>query len=150
MLYSIRKMCGIYKLTHLLLVPHICVSESGQHWLRWWVVAYSAPSHYLNQCWVIVNWTLSRKLQWNLNKNTKLFIGGNAFVKLWPFCPEGDEFIDLVPCRSKWGSLPRVNISPLEKINGFSALSKYLALRAGAPFLLIESSEIIWFRVTSI
>ena len=42
-------------LTHLPLVWHICVSESGQHWFRKWLVAYSAPSHYLNQCWVIVN-----------------------------------------------------------------------------------------------
>ena len=25
-----------------------------------------APSHYLNQCWNIVNWTLGNKLQWNL------------------------------------------------------------------------------------
>ena len=32
------------------LVPHICVSESGQH------RAYSAPDLYLYQCWVIVNW----------------------------------------------------------------------------------------------
>ena len=41
--------------------------------------AYLAPSHYLNQCWVIVNWSLRNKLQWNLNWNTKLFIHGNAF-----------------------------------------------------------------------
>ena len=48
----------ILDLTHLFLVPYICVSESGQHWFRWWLVPYSAPSHYLNQCWVIVNWTI--------------------------------------------------------------------------------------------
>ena len=29
--------------------------ESGQQWFRKWLVAYSAPSHYLNQIWVIVN-----------------------------------------------------------------------------------------------
>ena len=46
-------------------MPHICVSESGQHWFREWLVAYSAPSHYLNQCWVIVNWTLRNTLLWN-------------------------------------------------------------------------------------
>ena len=47
--------------THLPLVPLtrplICVSESGQHWLKLWFVTYSAPSHYLNQCRVIVNLT---------------------------------------------------------------------------------------------
>ena len=25
---------------------------------------WTAPSHYLNQCWNIVNWTLGNKLQW--------------------------------------------------------------------------------------
>ena len=43
-------------LTHLPLVLHACVSESTQHWFRQWLVTYSAPSNYLNQCWVIVNW----------------------------------------------------------------------------------------------
>ena len=42
------------------------------------VVAYSAPSHHLNQCWVIVNWTLRNKLQWNFNQNIKLSIHENA------------------------------------------------------------------------
>ena len=69
----------IYILTHLPQVPHICDSELGQHWFRQWLVACSAPSHYLNQCWLIVNWTLRNKLQWNLNQNTKLFIYENAF-----------------------------------------------------------------------
>ena len=41
-------------------------------------VAYSAPSHYLNQCWFIVNWNLRNKLQWNFNENTKIFIHKNA------------------------------------------------------------------------
>ena len=57
-------------LTHPPLVPHMCVSESGQHWFRKWLVAYSAPSHYLNQCRIIVNWTLRNKFQWNCNRNT--------------------------------------------------------------------------------
>ena len=43
--------------SYLPLVPHICVSELGHHWFRYWLVAYSAPSHYLNQCWRIVHWT---------------------------------------------------------------------------------------------
>ena len=43
------------RLTHLPLVPHICVSDSGQHWFRWWLVAYSAPSHYLNKLGVIAS-----------------------------------------------------------------------------------------------
>ena len=38
-------------------------------------IAYPAPSHYLNQCWVIVNWN---KHQWNCTQNTTLFIHENA------------------------------------------------------------------------
>ena len=34
-------------------MPHICVSESWHHWFRKWLVAYSAPSHYLRQSWTI-------------------------------------------------------------------------------------------------
>ena len=55
-----------YALTHLSLVPHICVGEVGHHWFRQWLVACSAPSHYLNQCWLIVNWTPGNTSQWNL------------------------------------------------------------------------------------
>ena len=55
------------------------------------------PSHYLNQCWVIVSWTLRNKLQWNINR-----IQNFSFTKIhrkilsakWqPFCPGGDELI---------------------------------------------------------
>ena len=37
-----------------------------------------APSHYLNQCWNIVNWTLRNKLQWTFNRNYNIFIHENA------------------------------------------------------------------------
>ena len=40
---------------------------------------WPAPSHYLNQCWNVVNWTLRNKLQWNLNRNSNIFIQENAF-----------------------------------------------------------------------
>ena len=33
-------------------------------------------------CWLIVNWTLKNKPQWNWNQNTKLFIHKNAFEKI--------------------------------------------------------------------
>ena len=34
--------------------------------------------HYLNQCWIIVNWTLRNKLHWNFDQNTKQFIHENV------------------------------------------------------------------------
>ena len=63
-------------LTHIPLVPHICVGELGQHWFRYMyrLVACSAPSHCLNHCWLIVNWTPGNKFQWNLNRNYTIFI----------------------------------------------------------------------------
>ena len=80
-----------YILTHLLLVPHICIREPGQHWLRQWLVAYSAPSHCLNQCWPIVNWTPGNKFQWNLNWNSVIFIQENAFENV--VCHNGGHFV---------------------------------------------------------
>ena len=40
--------------------------------VRWW------PSHHLNKCWVIVNWTLMNKLQWNFNRIKKTFVQENV------------------------------------------------------------------------
>ena len=54
------------------------VSEPGQHWFEQWIVAYSVPSHYLNQWWFIVNWTLRNELRWNFNQNIIFFIHKNA------------------------------------------------------------------------
>ena len=59
------------QLPHLPLVPHICINELGQHWFRWWLVACSAPSHYLNRCWLIANWPPGRNSYWK-EMNLKL------------------------------------------------------------------------------
>ena len=53
--------------------------STNHHWFRLWLVAWSAPSHYLNQLWNIVNWTLRNKLQWNFNRNSYIFIQRNRF-----------------------------------------------------------------------
>ena len=50
-------------LTHWGHVTQICASNLGHHWCRKRLLIWSAPSHYLNQCWTIVNWTLKRKGQ---------------------------------------------------------------------------------------
>ena len=56
-------------------MSHICVSdELGQHCFREWVVAKQLPEPR----WLIVNWTLMNKLQWNSNENTKIFIHENT------------------------------------------------------------------------
>ena len=51
---------------------------TNHHWFRKWLVAWTAPSHYLNHCWNIVNWALRNKFQWNFNRNSNIFIQENA------------------------------------------------------------------------
>ena len=53
--------------------------QTNHHWFRLWLVALLAPSHYLNQCWNIVNWTIGNKSQWNLKWNSYIFTEENAF-----------------------------------------------------------------------
>ena len=53
--------------------------QTNHRWFRQWLVAWPAPSHYINHCWNIVNWVLRNKLQWNLNRNSYIFIHENAF-----------------------------------------------------------------------
>ena len=64
-----------------------------QYWFRQWLVAYLAPSYYLNQCCIIVNWTVTNKLQWNFNQIQKLSFAKmhlkKSSAKRCPFCPEG-------------------------------------------------------------
>ena len=67
------------ELTHWGRVTHKCVTKVSHHWLKKGLVAYSAPSHYLNQCWFIVNWCFRNIIQWNFSLQNKIFIQGNAF-----------------------------------------------------------------------
>ena len=57
-------------------------STPSDAYMRQWIgsalVAYSAPSHYLNQCSIIVNWILKNKLKWNFSQITELFFHENA------------------------------------------------------------------------
>ena len=72
------------------LVPHICVSESGHHWFRSGIVAYSAPSRYLNQCRAIVTWTLRNKLQWNFHQKKK----NHSRKRIWKYrLQNGDHLV---------------------------------------------------------
>ena len=54
--------------------------------------------HYMNQCWLNVNWTLRNKRKWNSNQNTKLFIRENVpenvICETVAILPRGDELSD--------------------------------------------------------
>ena len=72
-------------------VPHVCIGELSLHWFLEWLVACSASSHYMNQWWLFVNWTIKNTLQWNSNQNTKFSFRKMHLkmlsAKLWPLCP---------------------------------------------------------------
>ena len=72
----LKESLGHKELTHW--GRDICVGDN-HHCFRWFLVTWSAPSHYLNQCWNIINWILRNKLQWNFNPNANIFIRENAF-----------------------------------------------------------------------
>ena len=63
-------------LTHWGRITHICVGKLTTNG------SDTATSHYLNQCWDIVNWTHGNKLQWKLNRNLYISIQENAFVNV--------------------------------------------------------------------
>ena len=73
----------------------ICVLLCDNKTYTMMLVAYSAPSHYLDQCWIVVNWNIRNNLQWKLIKVQKF-----SFTKMHlkisptkrrPLCPGSDE-----------------------------------------------------------
>ena len=49
------------------------------HWFRQWLGALDGAKPLSEPSWNIVNWTLRNKLQWNLNRNSYIFIQENTF-----------------------------------------------------------------------
>ena len=67
-------------LMYLVLMPLFCLT----HWRR--VTHYTSvksgiigTDNHLNQCCLIVNFTLRNKLEWNFNQNSSIFIQENTF-----------------------------------------------------------------------
>ena len=92
-------------LTHWGRVTHVCVVELDHHWFRWWFVVCSVPGHHLNQCWVIINWTLRnisvkfwsefqhfnrRKCFWKCLRSGVHFVSHNVLVKYFQARPSAD------------------------------------------------------------
>ena len=72
---------------------HDINTHSSFHARSWhfrnWLVALSAPSHYLSQCWNIVNSNFSNKLQWNLKRNSCILVKKmhlNISSEIWRSC----------------------------------------------------------------
>ena len=82
-------------------VTHICAGKVGHHLFRWWLIAWSAPSRYLNQCWNIVNWTRRNNFQRNFDRKSNIFIQQNAFEDV--FC-EMAVILSRSQCVNNWWS----------------------------------------------
>ena len=87
-------------LTHWGRVMHICVSKltiTGPD------NGLSAPSHYLNQYWNIVNSNLRNKLQWNFNRKPYISfrkVHFNMTSAKWPPCCRGLNVFNVMFCIS--------------------------------------------------
>ena len=64
-------------------------------------ILFYSICYYLNQCWLIVKWTLRNKFQWNLSRNSGKFIWIYRLRKWWLFCAGGDELRCYIKI-SKW------------------------------------------------
>ena len=92
---------------------HACITN-GTAWFTWsfYFIFFlfphppTTPSHYLNQCWHIVNWNLGNKFQWNLNEifffsfekmGLKMVVNWPPFL-FWPQCVkhiQNDEILSM-------------------------------------------------------
>ena len=121
-------------------MPHICVSESGQQGFRQWHVAYLAPNHYLNQFWVIINWTIRNKLERHLSQKSNLFIQGNAFENV--VCEMGT-----ICFQGKISQLHKMDVSINQRLDFNVSLAK--ALLKQRCQLVIISHQKLWIAVTN-
>ena len=72
----------------------------GNHWFRLWLVTCSQQSHYLNQCWFVLNWTVRNKIQWNTLQtfHSRIWISKRL--------QNGDHFVYVSMCWNKPGLVP--------------------------------------------
>ena len=66
-------------------------SPLSASYMRQWTGPSLVQVNYLNQCWLIVNWTLGNKFQWNLNRNYIIFIQEKPFENV--VCQNGGHFV---------------------------------------------------------
>ena len=87
-----------HRLTHWGRVARGWDNILGHLWFRQWLVTCSASSHYLNQCQLVLDWTVGNKLQWcNWNRNWNIFIKKKMKMssgKWRPFCLN----LDMLTC----------------------------------------------------
>ena len=61
-------------LTHQGWIMHIGICKLDHHWFRKWLVFISSDEPFLNQCWIIGNWTLGNLPQGIIYHSNLIFI----------------------------------------------------------------------------
>ena len=93
--YQLSEVRSSWVLTHWGLMTPYDVVDFGLCRFRKWLVAYSAPSHYLNQCWSLVKWAPGTffnecwiKIQKKIYKENEFVysIGKMVVILLMPQC----------------------------------------------------------------
>ena len=93
-LFSVRTVLLTRQISHWGWMTRICV---GKLTIIGSYNGLSARSHYLNQCWYIIDWTPGNKIRWKLDRKWYFFIQENAFenviwelltfqIALWDTC----------------------------------------------------------------
>ena len=61
--------------------------NTAVHWCAEWyhivIAAFLVSSQYLNQWWLVVNWTLGNKFQWKFNLNSNLLSWKSIKIFIW-------------------------------------------------------------------
>ena len=90
------------------------VNELSHQWFKWWLVAWSAPSHYLNQYWLNIDCALV---------NSSVFCIGNtkfshekihlnmSSANWWPFCSSPVNLAYLCSSRESGPPGPHLMVS---------------------------------------
>ena len=97
---------------------------------------FGAPSHYLNQCWSIVNWTLRDKFQRNLNQNSNISIQENAFENA--ICQNGGHLVQ------GGDELTRGPVMLYSHQNGIVILTKFLSFVPPEVVILVRQISSKW------
>ena len=112
----------------------IYVSKIWHHWFRYWLVACKAPSHYLNQCWFVVNWNPWDKLKRYSHQNSNIFIQVNAFENaVWTFSL--NIGFNILPLDSF--------LSCLDYLLGYS-IGEFQTLQLIVPGCLVPLTPVCW------
>ena len=63
----------IKSFTHWSRVTFLRVGKLEHRWCKLWLIACSAPIHYLNQCWFVIYWMFGNTSRLNMSQNITIF-----------------------------------------------------------------------------